>query len=155
MNGRLASLRAVAVFEASKGLLALVAAGALVRLLHGDVQAAAEDLVRHFHLNPAGRFPRVFLRAAELGGARLTLISAGALAYAAVRFTEAAGLWLGKTWARTLGIVSAGIYVPIELAELMRRVTWAGLVVTAVNVLILAVLWFAQVRRDETKNRCL
>jgi uncharacterized membrane protein (DUF2068 family) len=56
------------------------------------LQANAEALVRHFHLNPASRYPRIFLHATDaLTNMRLWPFAAGATAYAAVRFIEASG----------------------------------------------------------------
>lgn len=144
---KLTEYRMVAIFEASKGILVLVAAGALYKLLHPGAQQAAEELVRHFHFNPANHYPQIFLRAAShLSNLRLLVLSLGAMAYAAVRFVEAYGLWRGRNWARILGLASAGIYVPLELIGLARRISWAGLVVLLINLLIVAVLWRKRAR---------
>ena len=43
----------MAAFEALKGVIVLVAGFGLARLIHGDVQQAAEDLVDRLHLDPA------------------------------------------------------------------------------------------------------
>ena len=51
----------MALLEGAKGVLVLAAGLGLFALAHRDVQAIAEDLVRHLHLNPARRFPRIFL----------------------------------------------------------------------------------------------
>ncbi|MFA5058651.1 MAG: DUF2127 domain-containing protein, partial [Opitutaceae bacterium] len=53
----------VAVFEGTKGLTVLAAGLGLFELMHQDVQAAAERLVRHLHLNPASHYPRIFIDA--------------------------------------------------------------------------------------------
>jgi hypothetical protein len=60
-------LRTVAFFEALKGVLILVAGFGLLSLVHHDLQAAAECLVRLSHLTPAHHYPRVFKGAAESG----------------------------------------------------------------------------------------
>jgi len=87
-------LRAVAVFEGVKGGLVLVAGCGAASLVHRDLQAIAEEVVSHFHLNPASRYPRIFLDAAQsLTDARLWTFAALAFAYAAVRLAEAWGLW--------------------------------------------------------------
>jgi hypothetical protein len=74
MNGRSrnAGLRIVALFEGAKGVLLLAAGFGLLSLIHDDVQKMAEELVRHFHLNPA-RDLRTFSRrhmakSSDLGG---------------------------------------------------------------------------------------
>ena len=91
-------LRAVATLEAVKGLLVLLAGFGAFALIHRDVQSLAEALVRHSHLNPARHVPRAFLEAsARLTDARLWMLSAGALAYAGVRFAES---WVSGALAR-------------------------------------------------------
>jgi uncharacterized membrane protein (DUF2068 family) len=117
-------LRAVAIFEGVKGGLVLAAGCGAVALVHRDLQARAEEVVAHFHLNPASRYPRIFLDAADaLTDARLWALAGLALAYAAVRLAEAWGLWRDQRWAEWLGASSGGLYVPIEVYELARRAT--------------------------------
>lgn len=48
-----AGLKAVAMFEALKGLLVLLGGFGLLALVHHDVQAFVERIVVHLHLNPA------------------------------------------------------------------------------------------------------
>ena len=77
-----AGVRTVAVFEAAKGLLVLVAGFSLLSLVHHDVQHTAETIVRHLHLNPARHYPRVFIEAAgRVSNSRLWLLAGGAFAY--------------------------------------------------------------------------
>ncbi|MEO5762904.1 MAG: DUF2127 domain-containing protein [Vicinamibacteria bacterium] len=59
-----AGVRSVAVFEAAKGLIVLAAGFGLLSLLHRDVQAVAESIVRHLHPGPAGHYSEIFIRAA-------------------------------------------------------------------------------------------
>ena len=142
MKSQLAGFRAVAVFEALKGMLVLIAAGMLPRLLHADVQSVADNLVRHFHLNPARHNPGIFIETIlNLANAHSLALSLGAMTYAGIRFAEAVGLWQGRNWAWGFGIISAGLYIPFELVELAKGVSWAGLVVLITNVVILVVLW--------------
>ncbi len=137
-----ADLRLVALFEASKGILVLVTACAAFELIHSNVEAVAEELVRHFHLNPASQYPRIFLDAvSHLDDTRLIMYGVGALAYSSARLAEAYGLWHGKRWAWILGMASAGTYVPVEIFELARHITWGGMTVFLINCLILALLW--------------
>jgi uncharacterized membrane protein (DUF2068 family) len=139
------SLRVIAAFEAAKGLLVLLTAGAVFRIFHHHAQHAAEELVRHSHLNPASKYPRIFVAAAaNLTDTRLWLLALGATAYSVIRLAEAYGLWQGRNWARWLGIVSAGLYLPVEVVELGRHATWTGALVLAVNVVVIVILWLAR-----------
>ncbi len=140
-------LRTVALFEGAKGALVLLTGFGLLALVHRDLHEAAGELVRHFHLNPAHRYPRIFLdAAARADDARLRFLALSAILYAAVRFIEAFGLWRRKLWAVWFGILSGGIYIPLEIFEAARRPSWASLSVLSVNAAIVAYLVFAVVR---------
>ena len=151
-------LRAVALFEAAKGALVLLAGCGVFALIHHHVQHTADELVRHFHLNPASRYPRIFLHlAGEATPPRLWLLAFGALCYALVRFVEAYGLWRERRWAEWLAIVSGGIYLPIEIWEPSKGITWPRLLLFSVNIAIVAYLGRALARHrqahDEDANR--
>ena len=119
-----AGIRAVAVFEAAKGTVVIVAGLGLLSLLHRDAQHAAETIVRHLHLNPARHYPRVFIEAAaRTTSSRLWLLAAGAFAYSTVRFIEAYGLWRLRPWAEWFAILSGSLYLPVEIYELVRHPT--------------------------------
>ena len=139
-------MRLVAVFEAAKGLLILLAGFGLLSLVHHDLQLAAEELVRHFHLNPASRYPRIFIElASSVTDTRMWLLASLAFLYAMVRLIEAYGLWRARRWAEWFAVASGGIYVPIEVYELFRGISWIKVGTLLVNMAIVAyvgyVLW--------------
>jgi uncharacterized membrane protein (DUF2068 family) len=136
-----ASLRTVAAIEALKGLTVLIAAAGLMAVIHENAQMVAEEIVRHFHLNPANRYPRIFLDvAASLNSTRLWLLAGGASLYSGARGVEAYGLWHGRVWAEWFGMLSAGLYIPFEVFELTRGVTWIRVSLLVINILTLALL---------------
>ena len=150
-------LRAVAVYEAAKGTLVLLAGFGLLSIMHRDLQTFAEQLVAHLHLNPAKGYPRIFLDAtAHVTDARLWLLAGFALMYAGVRWIEAYGLWLEKRWAEWLAVASGGIYVPAEAYEIAEGVTWTKILLLTVNVCIVAyliyVLWCSRHNRMERRE---
>ncbi len=103
-------------------MLVLVVGSGLLLLVHRNVQDFAERLVAHAHLNPAGRYPRIFLKVAtEATPAGLMLFALGALVYSVVRFLEAVGLWHARRWAEWLGVASGLMYLPFELRAMIRR----------------------------------
>src|SRR2546425_1646519 len=94
------ALRVVAVFEAAKGMLVLLAGFGLHALLQRDAQRFVEELVGRLHLNAAKHYPQVFLGLLEnLSNTQLWGLAALAAAYATLRFVEAYGLWRGRRWA--------------------------------------------------------
>jgi uncharacterized membrane protein (DUF2068 family) len=129
----------VALFEAFKGTLALLAAGGLFYLIPHDLRYLAVELVGRLHLNAGKSYPNVFSRILEdTSNAQLWLIACLVIVYALVRFIEAYGLWRARRWAEWLAAVSGAIYIPFELYELARGVSWIKLAALAANVAIVA-----------------
>lgn len=134
-------LRAVALLEGAKGALVLLAGFGLLTLIHHDLHAAAEQLVRHFHINPASHYPRIFLDlSVRMSDLKLWAVAVGAIFYAAIRFAEAYGLWKQRPWAEWFGLLSGGMYIPIELYEVVQGITWPKVTVLAVNGVIVVYL---------------
>lgn len=124
----------------------LIAGLGLLSLVHHDLQAAAERLVRHSHLNPAHHYPRIFIQAASrTNDSRLRSFAALALLYSTVRFVEAYGLWRMRVWAEWFAIIAGSVYLPIEIYELYRRPTWTRGIVLVTNLAI--VVYLVHVRR--------
>jgi uncharacterized membrane protein (DUF2068 family) len=138
---RYAGVRVVAAVEATKGLLVLAVGAGLLSLIHRDVQATAEHVVRALHMNPASRTPRIFLELTEqLTSTRLQLLALGATAYASLHLVEAYGLWRGRRWAEWLTVVAGGVYVPVEVYELWKGVNWLKAAFLVVNLVIVVYL---------------
>jgi uncharacterized membrane protein (DUF2068 family) len=134
-------LRIVSLFEAAKGLLVLLTGFGVLLYIHRDLHLAAEQLVRHFHLNPASGYPRIFLDLADrVTDTQLWVLALSALLYAVLRLVEAYGLWLQRRWAELFGLVTGGIYVPLEIFEIARKVTWPRVTLLIVNAAIVAYL---------------
>jgi uncharacterized membrane protein (DUF2068 family) len=140
-------VRAVAVFEASKGALVLLAGCGLLSLIHHSAQQIAEQLVGHLHLNPASRYSQIFIdAAAALTEPRVKLLALGAAAYALARFIEAYGLWRSRRWAHWFAAISAAIYIPFELYGLRHHVDGLTVGALAMNVLVVALMARALLR---------
>jgi len=141
------TVRAVSVFEAAKGIVVLLAGFGALSLIHHHAQRVAEQLVGHLHLNPAKHYPRIFLdTAAHVTDARLWLLASLAAAYALVRFVEAYGLWRGRRWAEWFAAVSGSIYIPFEIYELSKGVTFVALSALVANLLIVGLMINALLR---------
>lgn len=121
----------------------MVGAGfGLLSLVHHDLQATAERLVRHSHLNPAHHYPRIFIEAAShMNDSRLTSLAALAFLYAAMRFVEAYGLWETKVWAEWFAIIDGSLFLPVEAYEMFRRATWMRGIVFADQSLHCRLTW--------------
>ena len=151
MNSRPA-IRAIACFEAFKGVVVLVAATGVARLMHKDLGDIAERLVEHAHFNPASRYPRIFLDAVErVQDTRLLWLAGGAAAYVTLRFAEAYGLFRERAWAEWLAALSGGLYVPLEIAKLVDRPSTLGAAVLIGNLAVVAVMVWALLQRRKLR----
>lgn len=149
-------VRAIAIFEACKGALVLIVGFGLLSLLHRDLEAVAEHLVRISHLNPAHHYPRVFIEAlTRVDDTRLKFLALIAFLYSVVRFIEAYGLWHIRAWAEWFAIISGGIYLPIEIYELFKHATIIKAIVLVFNALMVAYLIYYRATKSqlETTNK--
>ncbi|RZT39456.1 DUF2127 domain-containing protein [Cupriavidus agavae] len=134
-------LKSIALFEAAKGVLVILAGLGLAALLHRDAQAIAEAIVARLHINPASHYPKIFLALLDNpSDGRLWAIGASAAVYALLRFAEAYGLWHGRAWGNWLGVWSGGIYIPVELYEAVRHPTWLHIGLAIANAVVVAYL---------------
>jgi uncharacterized membrane protein (DUF2068 family) len=146
-NPHTRGLHIVALFEGAKGLLVLVAGFGLLSFIHKDVHEAALRLVEHFHLNPASHYPQIFLDLTDrINDTRLWSMAIAAAMYFVVRMIEAAGLWLRKSWAEWFAVLTGGMYIPIELFEVARSVTWPRVTVLVINLGVVSYLLFVLIR---------
>lgn len=147
-DARRRALRAIALFEAVKGLAALAAGIGLLGLLHYDVRRLAMALVWRFHLDPHTHYPDLLLHYADvLSAINLRTMAPVAVAYIAVRLLEAYGLWNEKTWAEWLGALSGALYIPLEIAHLMHKTSVVSAGVLLANILMVGFLAFQLWRR--------
>ena len=68
-----------------------------------------------------------------------------AVAYAVVEWTEAIGLWLERRWAKYLTVLATAGFLPLEIRELLHRVTVLRVFALVVNVALL--VWLVRNKR--------
>ena len=138
----------VALFEALKGTVVLVAGFGLAHAIGGDVGEFAERLVHRMHLDAAKHFPRIFIDLANnLSDGQLWALAALALAYSLIRFAEAYGLWFERRWGEWIAALSGGIYVPFEIYELSLRFSSIKVTALVLNALVVGYMCFLLMRR--------
>ena len=139
-------IRIIALFEAFKGIIILLAGFALLKLVHGELQLIADNVVRHLHMNPARHYPHIFLDAvAGISDSKIKYLALFAFLYSVVRFIEAYGLWHFKTWAEWFAILSGGIYIPVELFGLFRHATFIKGSIFIINLFIVLYLIYFRI----------
>jgi uncharacterized membrane protein (DUF2068 family) len=85
---------------------------------------------------------RLIDKALHTAHGTLTLVAVGVLAYGALQLLEGIGLWLLKRWGEYVAVVGTSLFVPLEVYELLERVTWVRVVAFAVNIFaVVYLLW--------------
>ncbi len=150
---QLRGVRTIALLEAGKGLMALLAGSGLLLLWDANLQTVGDELLRHLHLNPGRLHGNILWKAmTSTSIGHLHLLAVGVLCYTLLRFTEAAGLWLDRRWAEWLGVLSGGVYVPFEIRELWHRPGLLSFTLLALNLLIVGVLARRLARRSHRQQ---
>ena len=137
-------LRIVSLFEGAKGLLVLLVGFGLLEFIHKDLHLTAEQIVRSIHLNPASHYPKIFIDAANhMTDGKLLAMAISAMLYSVVRFIEADALWLHQQWAEWFGLLTGGMFMPVEIYEIIRVATWPKIAILIINAGIVAYLAYA------------
>ncbi len=136
-SGLRKSLNVVAAVEAAKGLVVLLVGFGLLGLRHHNLHSVGTRLVAQLHLNPAKKYPHIFLDLLDsLNDRRLWVMACLALAYSLLRFVEAYGLWRARTWAEWLAFAGACIYLPFEIYEICTAPSWVVVSALLFNLLV-------------------
>ena len=147
-------LRAVATFEFCKGVFVVLMGLCAIALVHKDLWLYAESLLVRLHINTDRRSAQLFLDFADsITDARLWAAARIAFAYAALRFTEAYGLWKGRVWAEWVALVAGGLLLPMEVRQLMRGLTVFRIVLFIGNLaVVLYMLYIIRANQRERQN---
>jgi len=85
---------------------------------------------------------RLIDKALHTAHGTLTLVALGVLAYGALQLLEGTGLWLLKRWGEYVAVVGTSIFIPVEVYELLEKVTWLRVVAFLVNIFaVVYLLW--------------
>jgi uncharacterized membrane protein (DUF2068 family) len=145
-------VRTVATIEFTKGIVVVLACLGVFSMRHKDIWGVAESFLEFFHVNPLHHYVGVFIDLVyRLSDVRLWKIALVAAIYAILRLIEAYGLWYVRPWAEWLAIASGSVYIPFEVADLMRRPDWFRLLIIVINVAI--VLYMLMLRLEAAKKR--
>ena len=131
-------LHVIAIVEAVKGSLALLAASGLELLGPAPLQRWVHELIARFQLDPSHGATAWLAQAINPGAVHLA--AAVAALYGGVHLVEGWGLWRAKAWASWLGCIAAALYLPFDLYAFALHRHWLEAVVVAINLLVVWVL---------------
>lgn len=144
-------VRTVATVEFTKGLFVILGAAGIFSMRHKDIWGIAESFLEFFHVNPLNHYVGVFIDLVyRVSDVRLWKIALVATVYVILRFVEAYGLWYVRPWAEWLALASGAIYIPFEVADMLRHPTRFRLLVIIINLGI--VLYMLALRLEAAKK---
>jgi len=146
-------LRAVASLEFSKGVFVVLMGICALTLVHKDTWLIAERLLSLLHISTDRRPAQIFLDFADtITDARLWDAAGIAFTYAALRFTEAYGLWKERTWAEWVAFVSGTLLLPLEIRELFRGITFWRCALLIGNLAIISYMLYVIVENRRVRR---
>jgi uncharacterized membrane protein (DUF2068 family) len=110
--------------------------GAL-RLVGKDLGDLLSQLAEHLRFNPESKLVNFVLdRASIINDHMLRRIGAVGFIYAGLDLAEGIGLYLEKVWGEYLTLIITGSFLPLEVYELIRRITWVRSGLFVINALV-------------------
>ena len=147
------TLRAIALFEVAKGVVAVAVSLALLNLTHQNVLYLTTLSINFFHLDSDAHYFKTFFDYTDLlNNEKLHTVVLFAWVYAAIRFTEGYGLWKSRAWAEWLAAASGGIYLPIEISHLGKHPNAINAAVLITNAAVVAYMLYRLWHRRIAKS---
>ncbi len=147
-------LELIAVYKLLQAALLVSVGVGVLRLLGKDIGDMLTNLALGLRMNPEGRLVSFLLdKAALLDDHRLRQISVFMFCYAGLGILEGIGLMLEKIWAEYLTAIITASFLPLEIFELMHRITWFRIALFVVNIAVLAYLVGHLIRDKAAKRR--
>jgi uncharacterized membrane protein (DUF2068 family) len=152
LSGKL-GYKLIALYEAGKALVVLVAGFGFLSLINQGIQDHVENVVLFLHLNPAHKFPHILIDTlSNATNVQLWLLSSSSIVYAVVQLLLAYGLWYKRDWAAWFVVASTILYIPVEVYELVKKITIMRESIFFANVLLVIYL-FASVAFKNKKKK--
>jgi uncharacterized membrane protein (DUF2068 family) len=145
-------LRALAVDRAVRGVLLIALAygiwrfdasrGALRHVLNSYLPAL-EPLAYKFGVDLEESGPvRLIQQAFAAKHSTLLVVALAVLMFGILELVEAYGLWFKRRWGEYVAVVATALFIPLEVHEIILRVTWLRVGALIVNLFAVAyILW--------------
>lgn len=146
-------LAVIAVFKVVKGLLLLLVGLGLLKLVHAEIATLFSLLIEALHLNADSRIIHALvLKVDALQPQSVLVAGLVSLGYAGLLLLEGIGLWLERSWAAYLTVISTSLLLPFELYEVIDRVSILRVGVLVLNLAIVLYL-VGQLKRHTLRSR--
>jgi uncharacterized membrane protein (DUF2068 family) len=147
----------IGVLKLFKAVLFILLGVGALRLLHKDLVDEATHFILALRFDPENHFVNIVLeKVALISPHRLREISIAIFLYAALDIIEGTGLALEKTWAEYLTLILTASFLPWEVYEIIRHVTWLKIILFLLNTAVVIYLVFhvqARIRHRAARQK--
>ena len=131
------NLKVIACLKVLRGTLAM-AVGVTLYIIFGHSEVL--NWQEHSFISSIAQkdpFFQIFIDwLAKFPNEQVLYISLFAFGIGLIRYIEAIGVWFDKTWAQWLVVITAFIYIPFEINELIHQFTWTITIIMAINFVV-------------------
>jgi uncharacterized membrane protein (DUF2068 family) len=146
-------LAVIALFKVVKGLLLLLVGLGLLQLMHAEIATLFSLLIEALHLNADSRIIHALvLKVDALQPHSVLVAGLVSLGYAGLLLLEGIGLWLERSWAAYLTVISTSLLLPFEFYEVIDRLSMLRVGVLMLNIVIVLYL-VSQLKRHALHSR--
>lgn len=144
----------IAVYKFLHALLFFAIGMGAHHLLHRNLADQIEIFARHLRFDPESRLVIFILQKAPLiNGRVLERISLIAYCYATLTLIEGIGLYLEKPWGEFLTLAITASFLPWEIIEIIRRITWIRVGLLTINILVFVYLLRLVLERARNRTK--
>ncbi len=127
----------IAFFKFAEALFFILIGLGAHRLLHKDIADEIDTFARHMRFNPESRLVNFILgRASLVNDPLLHRIGLAAYSYSALCIVEGLGLYLEKAWGEFFTLAITASFLPWEVFEVFRHLSWLHVSLLIINVLV-------------------
>ena len=141
-------LRAIIAIKAFYGILFLVVGLGVFALINKDVSDLAEQAADSLGVDPENHYLLMVLEwLTGVSPKQIATVGVGTILYSSLLLTMAWGLYLRQAWAEWLTIVATGLFIPIEVYEVVRSLRLTTFLVLVINA---SIVWYLLRRRTRS-----
>ncbi len=135
-------IRLIAVLQVTKCLLFTSGGIGLLTLIGTDLAQLVRGWLETWHIQQDGAVIQWLLTTlSEIHPDQVTLTGIGSLLYGLIVGTQGVGLWIAAPWAITMTVYGLSAFIPLEIYELLHRLTTVKIGILVLNILIVGYLW--------------
>lgn len=144
-------LKAIAVIDGVKGVLALCVALSVNIIAKQDLHQLAAQIMKNWPISPNNYYIDLLLTFIEkLAQQDQVLVISVSLMYACFRFVIAYGLWHKLRWTEWFAFISGSLYIPFELYAIYQTSNLVNFSILLFNLAIVAYLYWVLKRGEKS-----